>query len=293
MSSSDKTEDGTPVDRQARRASTLWHAYLTGDQSNLDSTVKAIRGIFSHLPGTTRCRVCSAPFEGVGGAIVGLFGFGAGRSSFNPTLCDRCEKLVKKYEVGTEVELTMLFADVRGSTALAEQIGASAFHHLINRFYTASADVFVQSNALIDKLVGDQVIGLYGPGIAGPHHAQVAIDAAVALLEATGHSDPDGPWIEVGVGVHTGSVYVGAVGSSQSVSDITVLGDAANTTARLASEARTGEILVSEQTCHAAQKSLAHCEVRDLHVKGRTQSVAVRSLRVASPEASTTARSTP
>ena len=192
-----------------------------------------MRRVFKHLPATTRAgRICA--FSGVGGAVVSIFGFGAGRSSFNPTLCDRCEKLVKKYEVGAEVELTLLFADARGSTALAEEIGAFVLiHQLINRFYTTSAEIFAQSNALIDKLVGDQVIGLYVPGIAGSNHARVAIDAARALLEATGHADPDGPWIEVGAGVHTELPDVGAVGSTQSVSDIAVLGDAANTTARL------------------------------------------------------------
>ncbi len=98
---------------------------------------------------------------------MGVLGFGAGRSRFNPSLCDRCEKIVKKHQVGTEVQLTLLFADVRGSTNLAEEIGASAFHRFINRFYTASTDVLVRTDALIDKLAGDQVVGLYVPGLPG------------------------------------------------------------------------------------------------------------------------------
>lgn len=174
----------------------------------------------------------------------------------------------------------MLFADVRGSTPLAEEIGASAFHHLINRFYTASTEILVQTNALIDKLIGDEVAGLYVPGIAGPDHARIAVDAARALLKATGQADPGGPWISVGAGVHTGTAYVGAVGSRQSVSDITVLGDVANTTARLASQAGAGEILVSEETCQAAGLSLDHCESRHLQLKGRSQAVTVRVMRV-------------
>jgi adenylate cyclase len=265
---------------QAKRALTLWRAYLTGDQSELDAMVRTVRQVFKRLPATTRCRVCNAPFQGLGGVAVSLLGFGAGHSSFNPTLCDRCEKLVKHHQVGTEVQLTLLFADVRGSTALAEEIGASAFHHLINRFYTTSAEILVQTNALIDKLVGDQVAGLYVPGIAGPDHARIAVNAARALLEATGHTDPEGPWIKIGAGVHTGTAYVGAVGSSQSVSDITVLGDVANTTARLASEANAGEILVTEETCHAASRSLDDCEARQLQLKGRSQMVPVRVIRV-------------
>ena len=264
----------------AERASILWHSYLTGDHSRLDAQTRMVRQLFKRLPSATRCRVCNAPFQGLGGMVVSLLGFGAGRSSFNPSLCDRCEIIVKRYQVGTEVQLTLLFADVRGSTPLAEEIGASAFHHLINRFYTASTEILVQTNALIDKLIGDEVAGLYVPGIAGPDHARIAVDAARALLKATGQADPGGPWISVGAGVHTGTAYVGAVGSRQSVSDITVLGDVANTTARLASQAGAGEILVSDETCQAAGLSLDHCESRHLQLKGRSQAVTVRVIRV-------------
>lgn len=257
--------------QQAERASILWHSYLTGDHSQLDTRTKVVRQIFKRLPSAPRCLVCNAPFHGAGGMVVKAFGFGAGRSSLNPTLCGRCEVIVKQYQVGAEVPLTLLFADVRGSTTLAEEVGTSAFHKLINRFYTASTAVLIQSNALIEKMIGDEVAGMYVPGIAGVDHAKVAVNAAQALLKATGYLDPGGPWVRVGVGVHSGVGYVGAVGSSQGVSDITVLGDVANTAARLASQAGAGEILVSEEACLAAGISLDHCEKRQLQLKGRNQ----------------------
>jgi len=258
----------------------LWYSYLTGDRSQLDTQVKVIRQIFKYLPSPPRCRVCNAPFHGLGGMVVSVLGFGAGRSSFNPTLCDRCEKIVKEHQVGLELQLTMLFADVRGSTNLAEEIGTSAFHRLINRFYQASTEVLVKTDALIDRLIGDDVIGLYVPGIAGPEYTQKAVEAARALLEVTGHADPGGPWIQVGAGVHTGMAYVGAVGSSESMSDITVLGDAANTTARLASQAGPGEVLISEEACRLAKLNFENCESRTLNLKGRTEPVDVRVIRV-------------
>src|SRR5690242_14740005 len=93
-------------DRQEQRALMLWHSYLTGDRSQLDSMTKTVRSVFKRLPSPPRCMVCNAPFQGVGGMLVKPFGFGAGRSSLNPTLCDRCEKIVKHYQVGTEVALT-------------------------------------------------------------------------------------------------------------------------------------------------------------------------------------------
>ena len=88
-----KNNEG-PSAGPSSRALVLWTAYLSGDTSHLDSQVLAVRRVFKRLPSATRCRVCNAPFQGLGGAIVGLFGFGAGRSSFNPSLCDRCEKIV-------------------------------------------------------------------------------------------------------------------------------------------------------------------------------------------------------
>jgi adenylate cyclase len=269
-----------PSGSQEQRALVLWHSYLTGDISRLDAMTRTVRTVFRRLPSAPRCRVCNAPFQGIGGVLLKPFGFGAGRSSLNPTLCDRCEKIVKHNQVGTEVPLTLLFADVRGSTALAEEIGASAFHHLINRFYTACTQVLVETHALIEKMIGDEVAGMYVPGIAGPEHARTAIEAARSLLKATGYSDPSGPRIHVGVGVHSGVGYVGAVGTSQGVSDITVLGDVANTTARLASQAGPGEILISDEACRAAGWNLADSEPRELHLKGRSQSTAVRVMRV-------------
>ncbi len=274
------SEDNNHPDKQTEWARTLWHAYLTGDDSGIGTKITVMRRIFKALPSDQRCKVCNAPFQGIGGAVVRPFGFGAGRSSFNHSLCDRCEKLVKKYQVGIEMRLTMLFADVRGSTTLAEEIGPTAFHQLINRYYQASTEVLGKTDALINRLIGDALIALYVPGIAGPDHAQLAVEAARALLQTTGHGSPDGPWVHVGIGVHTGTAYVGAVGAGDSVSDITVLGDAANTAARLSSQAADGEILVSEETCQAGNLQLEDYEARTLKLKGRNEPVTVRVVHV-------------
>ncbi len=271
-------ENDLPGGGQKERASILWHSYLTGDHSQIDKMTKVVRQVFKYLPSSPRCLVCNAPFHGVGGMFVKGLGFSAGRSSLNPTLCGRCEVIVKQHQVGAEVPLTLLFVDVRGSTTLAEEIGTTAFQQLINRFYNTSTQILIRSHALIEKMIGDEVAGIYVPGIAGPAHAQTAIEAARALLNATGVSDPNGPWIRVGIGVHTGAGYVGAVGSSQGISDITVLGDVANTAARLASHAGPGEILVSEDTCPALNLRLDDCEKRQLQLKGRSQLLCTRVL---------------
>jgi adenylate cyclase len=181
---------------------------------------------------------------------------------------------------GAEVEVSLLFADIRGSTTLAEGIPASEYARLLNRFYAAATIVMVATDALIDKFVGDEVIGLYVPGFAGPEHARLAVQAARDLLHATGHGSSGGPWIQVGAGVHTGRAFVGKVGS-EGVTDITALGDAVNIAARLASQAKAGEILVSDSTYHAAGLTSADLEQRNLYLKGRSEPVDVRVLKVA------------
>src|SRR5205823_2140307 len=122
----------------------------------------------------------------IGGPLMRLCG--KRPSDKNPQFCGDC--LMKTPLGGAEITLSLLIADVRGSTGLAEQISPAAFTELMNRFYASSADVLIRSDALIDKLVGDQVIALYVPGFAGPDHARLAIDAAQDLLRATGHDAP-------------------------------------------------------------------------------------------------------
>jgi adenylate cyclase len=121
-----------------------------------------------------------------------------------------------------------------------------------------------------------------------PDHPHRAVHAARNLLQATGHTDPGGPWLPVGAGVHTGIAYVGVVGSEETVYDLTALGDTVNTTARLASLAGPGEILVSDDTGTALRRipgdaaglAADPAEHRDLHLKGRTEPIGVRVLKV-------------
>jgi adenylate cyclase len=134
--------------------------------------------------------------------------------------------------------------------------------------------VMVRTDALIDKIIGDQAAGMYVPGFAGPDHASAAIRAARHIMKASGHASPDGPWIGLGAGVHTGTAFVGAVGSPDGTTDITVLGDAANVAARLASTAGRGEILVSESAAHACGLPSKALERRELSLKGKTAKVA-------------------
>lgn len=255
-------------------AEEVWRTYLTtGDYE----TERRQRRFFRFLPGTPRCKSCYAPFGGAGSAVVRVL-YNKKPSNMNPLLCNVCEQFARQYPGGAEIELSLLFADVRGSTSLAEQLGTLKFSKLINRFYRVASQVMVDSDALIDKIVGDQVAGMYVPGFAGPQHARRAVEAAHTLLHATGHHGAGDPWIPLGVGVHTGTAYVGSVGSKDGTMDITVLGDAPNTAARLASEAAVGEILVSDAAFGEANLGGASQQVRQLTLKGKSEIVSVHVL---------------
>jgi len=227
--------------------------------------------LYGLLPSDPRCNLCAAPFKGIGGALMRLIG--RDQSKYNPRFCMPCEKF--DHPGGAEIVLTMLFADVRGSTTLAEQMSAREFSQLINRFYTVATRVMIQTDALVDRLMGDEAIGLYIPGFAGTEHPRKAVEAAQELLRLTGHSDAGGPWLPVGIGIHTGPAYVGVVGGDDNPMDFTALGDNVNITARLASEADTGEILLSEGTYSAAHLHLGDLERRLMELKGKSEPIAV------------------
>jgi adenylate cyclase len=228
------------------------------------------------LPSDPRCKLCASPFKGWGGFIMHLLG--KDQSKYNPRFCQPCAKF--DHPGGAEVPLTMLFADVRDSTKLAEQMSPREFSRLINRFYTAATHVLVQTDALVDRLMGDEAIGLYLPGFAGREHPRKAIEAAQNLLRLTGHRDSKGPWLPVGIGVHTGPAFVGVVGGEDSPADFTALGDNVNITARLASQAGPGEILISDSAYAAADIDLGELERRQLDLKGKSESTGVRVLRI-------------
>jgi adenylate cyclase len=193
-------------------------------------------------------------------------------SAKNPNYCDVCETFVRTHPGGAEVEISMLFADVRGSTALAEQMRPAEFSRLMNRFFDRASRVVIDSDGVVDKLVGDEVVALYAPAV-GPDHARKAVEAAGDLLRATADLLP------VGAGVHTGVAYVGSVGSDSTVADFTALGDPVNVTARLASLAGAGEALISEAAYMASASDLGNLERRELSLKGKEAPFAVRVLR--------------
>jgi adenylate cyclase len=248
-----------------------WRLFLTGK----DPALRRYRKLLRWIPGTLRCKFCNAPLSGPGAPIMRLIG--RRPSKLNPTFCSICIETIPVG--GAEVELTMLFADVRGSTRLAEHMRPSEYGALINRFYCAAVHAFAETDALIARLAGDAVIGLYVSGLSGQDHAGLAVRAARSLLKSLGYGGEEEAWLPVGIGIHTGNSYVGRLGDLN-VEDLTVLGDAANVTARLAAQAAAGQILMSADAYEAAAADPGAVISSVLELKGRSEPVKVMALEV-------------
>ncbi|MBI9043110.1 MAG: adenylate/guanylate cyclase domain-containing protein [Anaerolineaceae bacterium] len=227
---------------------------------------------FKFLPAEARCKFCFAPFDGYSASFVKHI-LQVHQSRYNPYYCNTCDDFSKKFQGGAEVPIAMLFADIRGSTTLAEKIGAKEFSYLINRFYIKSTSVLSEAGAMIEKLVGDEVTAVFSRGMSGENYFAQAINAARILLQETGHADENGPWAPVGIGIHAGEAFVGSVGRPDGIMEVAALGDVPNTAARLTSLAGPGEILVSEATILATGLDTEGLEKRQLTLKGREEGI--------------------
>jgi len=195
---------------------------------------------------------------------MGPLGFAPSRK--NPRLCSACFE--KAPLGGTEMDVGILFADVRGFTSLAERQAPDAVAALLNRFYGTAVEVLCK-HAIIDKLVGDQVMALYLPRVFPGEPARHMLADAQALLCAAGY-DAGRPWVELGIGLDFGTAYVGNVGSGE-VKDFTALGDVVNTAARLQAAAASGEIVCSSRVQDRTGEDTLDSELRELTLKGKRE----------------------
>ena len=253
-----------------------WHDLLMEGKTPgvLGKRVKLIRRLYGKLPAEPRCKVCNIPFGGGGGRFTRVV-LRNHPSTFSMHLCGRCEGFARSKKPGADVDLALVFADIRGSTPLAESMPPLEYSGIIDRFYNASAEVFIEHMAIVEKLAGDQVAALFVPGLAGGDYVRGAINAAISLMQAYGYGGADGAWISVGAGVHVGNAFVGMVGTSGRMTELTSLGDAPNVTARLASSAAAGEILVSDDAARAVAELPESSEVRELDLKGKAKPIRV------------------
>ncbi len=236
-----------------------WEALLVKGYEPL----KVAQRIFRWLPHDPRCKLCLNPFGGVGGKIIGFLGRKPSRK--NPNICQYCFDHLPTG--GIEIDIGVVFADVRASTALGEQSDATAFAERLNDFYAAATQVLIHNEGIVDKLIGDEVMGLFIQGIAGPDYRR---KAAIAALELAAKVNE----LPVGVAANAGVAFVGNVGSG-TVLDFTALGDAVNVGARLQAHASPGEVVLAATLYPLIEAEYPGGRADRIAIRGREQQVDV------------------
>jgi adenylate cyclase len=139
---------------------------------------------------------------------------------------------------------------------------------LLNRFYAAATQTLLRHDAIIDKLIGDEIMAFFVRGISGPQYRRRAVLAGMELLKAVGYGSDEGPWLQLGIAVNAGVAYVGNVGGA--VVDFTALGDPINISARMQQHAAGGELLVASGV---ADELMGMTPRRQLNLRGHDQPI--------------------
>lgn len=240
-----------------------WRMMLDGT----DSSLRQVRSFWRRMPSSPRCKVCAAPFHGVGGLLSKVVRHTTAMAG-NPLLCNMCFSSLTNHPGGAEVDISVLFADIRGSTGLAERVGALRFRRLLQSFYDKATAAIERNDGIIDKLLGDGVMALFIPVIAGENHRLRAIEAGRQVVLRVEDSDLPKAGVRVGVGVQSGSAFVGVFGAGERL-DFSALGDVVNTAARLGGLAGPGELMISAEMWRAAGLATAGRDLRQLDIAGR------------------------
>lgn len=180
---------------------------------------------------------------------------------------------------GERKEITVLFTDIRGFTALSEALPPDELLESLNHVFAIKTREIFAENGTIDKFTGDGVLAFFGAPIDQEDHAHRALRAARAILKSSrGLTTPSGEPLHIGIGLATGVASVGPVGSTGRM-EYTVIGDVVNVAARLVARAEAGEILMTAETAKAAGV-LTEAELAgDWDVKGRKGQIQVYRMR--------------
>ena len=242
-----------------------WAAVMSMHYSGMGWTISRL---FARLPGSPRCSMCSAPFAGPGRLVAAPLGYRPSRK--NPNLCVTCVEASPPG--GVTVDAGVLFADLRGFTAQTEGSTPHQASELLRDFYRCAESVFFPQ-AIIDKVIGDEVMALYlpylRPGISDDELKRLMFAQAEELLAAVGYGSAQGPFVELGIGLDFGEAFVGNIGE-RALYDFTAVGDVVNTAARLQGEAGGGEIVLSERVA-AGLADPRPGEAVSLELKGKAE----------------------
>ncbi|NVB37835.1 FHA domain-containing protein [Pseudenhygromyxa sp. WMMC2535] len=182
-------------------------------------------------------------------------------------------------QAGARREVTMLFADIRGFTSMSERHTPEEMVETLNAYFEFMVDVLFKHGGTLDKYVGDEIIGLFGAPVVQPDAPIRAVRCALDMLKALeefNHTRANAGQepVQIGIGLNTGPVIAGAIGSSQTL-QYTVIGDAVNVSSRLCSVAKAGEIIISPTTMGHASDYIIAEQRRPVQVKGKSEPIQI------------------
>ena len=178
---------------------------------------------------------------------------------------------------GVEQEVCVLFSDIRGFTSMSERLEASKVVTLLNRFFDKMIDVVFKYNGTLDKIIGDELMVLYGAPLKKTDDILNAVNTAKEMFTSLDNfnkkmSDEGFPKLNIGIGINYGKVICGNIGSEQQM-NYTVIGDTVNLASRLCSAAKPGEIIISDSVYNSLKNKNGFNRNDDLILKGKTKPV--------------------
>jgi adenylate cyclase len=188
---------------------------------------------------------------------------------------------------GARRSMTVLFSDIRGFTTFSEQGKPEAIVQQLNEYFSRMVHVVFEHRGTLDKFIGDAVMALFGAPLEDPDHAEHAVQAALAMLKELeelnrGWAAEGRPTLAIGVGVNTGEMVAGNIGS-EAIMSYTVIGDAVNLGSRLESLNKQygTSVIISDATRERLQGRYDTRALGDVVVKGKSQPVAIFEVREA------------
>ncbi len=178
---------------------------------------------------------------------------------------------------GEKRKVTVLFADIRGFTSMSEKMKPEVVVSTLNEYFSEMIDLVFKNNGTLDKIIGDELMVVYGAPISAKDDTQRAVKTAIEMQRKLKRLNKNKkkkkePLIHVGIGINKGEVVSGNIGSREMM-DYTVIGDTVNLAARLCSAAKPGQILVSSSVFKKTRKMINYKKIEQLSLKGKREKV--------------------